>query len=313
MADMKRLTKEQLALINPLGYQHHYMTTADWIKQCFEIQVDKNNKPIIVPGRQIIDENGNISQQYKYIIKRKAELWMIALVIMMDLEFTTRTRQLLNNKKVKDFAFYGSYARIREKILDSVDSRLVPQLSHSITIKTISTSMKRAAASGFITINYDYDITRKTCSAEDNYRRITINYDKLMELSEFNLGKTRSETWKKYHSCSREHRWLRKRPVSYLKGLIEDLADKNKKEAFREKLQALKLKLKNHHDVFKAFIMSKQKMYKTSGLKNLTTIKSLKDVADEEIRIMYQNHDTGEVVLSPQQRSILDNFLAAMV
>ena len=317
MAEKKKLSqylsKEQLAVINPYGYQHHYMTTADWINQCFEIEYDEFGKPIIVPDGQIINESGVITQQYKYKIKRKAELWMIALVIIMDLEHVTRTRNFLNRKKVKDFAFYGSYARIREKILDSVDSKLVPQLSRSITVRSISTSMRRAAASGFISIEYDETVTRKTCSDEENYRRITINYDKLMELSEFNLGKERSATWKKYHSSSREHRWLRKRPVSYLKPLIEDLADKNKKEAFREKLKALKLKLKNHQDVFKAFIANKQKMYKTSPLQNLTTIKSMKEQADEEIRIMYQNHDTGEIVLSPEQMAILHNFYARIV
>lgn len=314
MAKQKYFTKDQLAVLNPYWYEHHYMTTADWIRQCFEIQCDSSGKPVIVPGHQIVNESGVITQQYKYVIKRKAELWMIALVIIMDLEMVTRTRTMLKKEKVKDFAFYGSYARIRERILDAVDPRLVPQLSRSITVRSISTSMRRAAASGFITIKYDETVTRKTCSTDDNYRRITINYDKLMELSEFNLDKhKRSNTWKKYHSSSREHKWLRKRPVSYLKPLIEDLADKNKKEVFREKLEALKLKLKNHQDVFKAFILNQQKMYKTSPLKNLTTIKSMKEQADEEIRIMYQNHDTGEIVLSHEQQAILHNFIAQMV
>lgn len=314
MADKKYLSKEQLALINPYGYQHHYMTTADWINQCFEIQQDNDGRPIIVPGHQIFNENGNIVQQYKYKIKRKAELWMIALVVIMDLEFATRALSVINKKKVKEFAFYGSYNRIREKILDAVDSKLVPQLSRSITIRSISTSMKRAEASGFIKIEYDQTITRKTCSIDKNYRRITINYDKLMELSEFNLDKKkRSNTWKKYHSSSREHKWLKKRPVSYLKPLINELADKNKKEAFREKLKALKLKLKNHQDIFKAFIINMQKMYKTSPLKNLTTIKSMEEQATEEIKIMYQKHDTDEIVLSPEQQAILQGFYASIV
>ena len=271
MAKIKKLTKEQIAQINPFGYQHHYMTTSDWIQQCFEIQCDSKNKPIILPGCKIFNEEGKLIQQFKYKVKRKAELWMIALVIIMDLEMSVRTKDALNKKKVSDFAFYGSYNRIREKILASVDSRLVPQLSRTITLRSISTAMKRAEKSGFVNIEYDYSVTRKTCSKDENYRRITINYDKLMELSEFNLDKrTRSYTWKKYHRCSREHRWLAKRPVSYLKPLIEDLADKNKKEEFRQKLQGLKLKLKNYQDVFKAFIISKQKMYKTNELKNLT-------------------------------------------
>ena len=230
MAKVNKLSKEQVTLINPYGYQHHYMTTAEWIQQCFEIQNGPNGKPIILPGRKIFNEEGNQVQQYKYKVKRKAELWMIALVIIMDLEIAVRTRDVINKKKVNDFAFYGSYKRIREKILDSVDHRLVPQLSHTITIRSISTAMKRAEKSGFVKIQYDRTVTRNVCSVDDNYRRITINYDKLMELSEFNLDKrNRSETWKKYHRCSREHRWLRKRPVSYLKPLIEDLADKNKK------------------------------------------------------------------------------------
>ena len=227
----------------------------------------------------------------------------------------TRTRSVLNkkNKQMKDFAFFGSYARIREKILDAVDEKLRPQLSRSITLRSISTSMRRAADSGFIKIEYNETVTRKTCSDTENYRRITINYDKMMELSEFNLDKrVRSNTWKKYHSSSREHKWLRKRPVSYLKPLIEELADKNRKEEYREKLKALKLKLKNHQDVFKAFIINNQKQYKTKPLKNLTTIKSMKEQADDEIRIMYVNHDTGEVVLTPEQEAILLDFYAKL-
>ena len=308
MAKQKYLNKDQIKLVNPLGYQHHYMTTENWINQCFEIQCDKAGKPIILPGRQIIDENGNVTQQYKYKIRRKAELWMIALVIIMDLELITKTRDVINNKKIKDFGFYGSYARIREKILASVDSRLVPQLSHSITTRSISTSMKRAEASGFITIKYDETVTRKTCSVDKNYRRITLNYDKLQELSEFNLSKELSETWKKYHSSSREHRWLRKRPVSYLKPLIEELADKQKKEDFKEKLNALKLKFKNHHDVFKAFIINKQKMYQTSGIDNLTAVKSMKG----KLSVMYQQHgaEPGEYEPSPYEIELLQSFIA---
>lgn len=310
MANKKYLTKEQISLINPLGFQHHYMTTADWIKQCFEFVLDKNNKPIIVPDGQIIDEAGNVTQQNKYKIKRKAELWMMALVIIMDLELVTRTRTVLAKKKVKDFAFYGSYARIREKIISMADDKLKPQLSRSITIRAISTSMRRAAASGFINIEYNKDVTRKTCSVDKNYRRITINYDKLLELSEFNLDKkNRSNTWRKYHHASREHRWLRKRPVSYLQPLINELADKEKKEAYKEKLEALRLKLKNHQDVFKAFIINNQKQYKTKELKNLTTIKSVMEAANAEISSMYQNVDTGEVVLSYEQQALLQDII----
>ena len=308
MAKQQHYTKAQKSVFNPLGYEHHYMLTEDWIKQCFEIQCDKKGNPIILPDKPIIDENGNIVPQFKYKIKRKAELWMIALVIIMDLEMIFRKDAFFNKKQMKEFAFFGSYDRIREKILACVDSRLVPQLSRTITRRSISTSMKRAASSGFITIKYDETVTRNTCSVNKNYRRITVNYDKLQELSEFNLTKERSETWKKFHRCSREHRWLRKRPVSYLKPLIEELADKQKKEAFREKLKVLNLKLKNHQDVFKAFIISKQKMYQTSEIKNLTAIKSKK----EEISVMYQKHGSspGEYVLTPYDSQLLQAFFA---
>ena len=306
MAKQQFYTKAQKSVFNPLGYEHHYMLTEDWIKQCFEIQCDKKGNPIILPDKPIIDENGNIVPQFKYKIKRKAELWMIALVIIMDLEMIFRKDAFFNKKQMKEFAFFGSYDRIREKILACVDSILVPQLSRTITRRSISTSMKRAASSGFITIKYDETVTRNTCSINKNYRRITLNYDKLQELSEFNLTKERSETWKKFHRCSREHRWLRKRPVSYLKPLIEELADKQKKEEFREKLKALNLKLKNHQDVFKAFIISKQKMYQTSEIKNLTAIKSKK----EEISVMYQKHGSspGEYVPTPYEIQQLQAF-----
>ena len=310
MAKKQVYTKAQKAVFNPLGYEHHYMLTEEWIKQCFEIQCDSSGKPIILPDSPILDEHGNFIPQCKYKIKRKAELWMIALVIIMDLEMVFRKDALVNNKHMKEFAFFGSYDRIREKILACVDSRLLPQLSRRITRRSISTSMKRAASSGFITIEYDETITRNTCSIDKNYRRITLNYDKLQQLSEFNLSRERSETWKKFHRCSREHRWLRKRPVSYLKPLIEELADKQRKEEFREKLKALNLKLKNHQDIFKAFIINKQKMYKTSNIDNLTALKSKKD----EISVMYHKHGLapGVYVPSPYEIEQLQGFISKL-
>ena len=94
---------------------------------------------------------------------------------------------------------------------------------------------------------------------------------------------------------------------------VVDLKEEIDVEEFRQKLKALKLKLKNHQDVFKAFILSQQKMYKTSDLKNLTAIKSTKDQIAEELHVMYQNHDTGEYVLSPYDRELLQAFYAKFV
>ena len=292
-------------LIKPYGYEHHYMKTTDWIKQSFQFERN-NGKEVVVPARPIFDENGNLQVQTKYKIKRKAELWMISLVSIMELEFIARNRK--NKKKTKDFAFYGSYKHIRNLILNSVDPRLVPQLSRSITINTISTSMRRAADSGFINIEYDKTITRNTCSDTDNYRRITLNYEKIMELSEFNLDKKRSNTWKKYHSSSREHKFIRKRPVSYLQPLIKDLSDSAKKEVFREKLAALKLKLKNEQDVFKAWILNNQGFYVTGANQNLTAIKSQKDEHDEIVAMMYQKPDDQHRALTADERAIFDDL-----
>ena len=308
MAVENVVKKSKINHINPYYCEHHYMLTTDWIKQCFEIQCDENGKPIVVPDRPYFDENGNLTQQNKYKIKRKAELWMISLVIISDLEMITRKKK----QKITDFAFYGSLQRIRNIILNSVDPRLTPQLSRSITIKTISTSLRRAEKSGFIKIEYNRNITNKTCSHTENYRRITLNYEKLMELSEFNLERKRSQTWLKYHSSSREHRWIRKRPISYLKPLIDELADANKKEEFRGKLAKLKLKLKNHQDVFKAWIMSKQKFYQTMELKNLTAVKSKKDESDDLLARMYQKPDTSGVVLTSHQKAIFDGVVASI-
>lgn len=299
----------KIGRLNPYRHEHHYMKTTDWIKQCFEIQRDEQGRPIVIPDCPFIDENGNLQKQNKYKIKRKAELWMIELVLIADIEMVLRKK---NRLKSNDFAFYGSLQTIRNIILNSVDPCLVPQLSRSITIKTLSTSLRRAEKSGFIKIEYNPDIKRETYSDTKNYRRITLNYDKLMELSEFNLERKRSQTWLKYHSSSREHRWIRKRPISYLKPLIDDLADSNKKEEFRRKLAKLKLKLKNHQDVFKAWIMSKQKFYETMELKNLTAVKSKKDESDEILALMYHKPDTSGFVMTRQQKAIFNGLVAQM-
>lgn len=314
-----RFSKEQLENINPLKMQHHYISTRDWINQCFIIQRDTTGKEIIIPDRTILSEDGTIVSQSKYKIKRVAELWMISLVILMDLEFNLRAKSVLNkNKKskaIKDFAFYGSYKSIRNQILDSVDVKLRPQLSRSITIRTISTAMKRAELSGFINITYDETINRKNCTHEDNYRRITLNYDKLKEISTLDPFVNSSYAWQKYHRCSREHRWMRKRPVSYLKPLIDDLSDKNRKEEFKQKLAKLKLRYKNEQDVLKAFIIKNQKMYSanTSLNKNLTAIKSVTEEADKQLMSMYRNYDedSGEY-LSPEKMAIFEAFCSSI-
>ena len=317
----KRFTKEELKKINPLQMQHHYISTRDWINQCFVIQKDASGREIFVPDRTIVSEDGTIVNQNKYKIKRVAELWMISLVILMDLEFNVRAKNMLNKtktrKEINDFAFYGSYKGIRNQILDSVDPKLRPQLSRSITIRTISTAMKRAEVSGFVKIEYNESINRKNCTHEDNFRRIMLQYDKLKEVSTLDPFFNKSLIWQKFHRCSREHRWMRKRPISYLKPLIDDLADKNKKEEFKQKLAKLKLKYKNEQDVLKAFIIKNQKQYSANaGLtKKLTTIKSVMDEADKQLMSMYHNVDvdTGEVQITPEQRAILQAFYQAIV
>ena len=308
----RRFTQEQLKMINPYNYQHHFVKTTDWIKDSFEIQCDKRGNPIKLPARPIIDENGNLIEQDKFKLKRKAELWMIAMVIIMDLEFSSKSKSVATKSKDATFAFYGSYKTIRNVILNSVDPQLVPQLSRSITIKTISTSMKRAEASGFVKIDYDETVTRRNCNKENNYRKITLCYDKLLELNYFETEKDhQSSEWTKYHASSREHRWMKKRPVSYLKPLIEDLSNKEKKAAFKEKLLKLKIKLKSDKDVMKAFILTKQKQYINKFTTDkLTAVKSNMEEADELVQLMYQNVDVATgVIVTNEQRAMLQDFI----
>ena len=308
-----RLTKEQMKLANPYQYHHHFMKTTDWIKHSFELQCDTNGNPIKLPAKPIVDENGKVIPQFKYKVKRRAELWMIAMVIIMDLEMNTKIKSVASKKNDISFSFYGSYNAIRNVILNSVDSRLVPQLSRTITIKSISTSMKRAEASGFIKIEYDRNVTRRTCTKELNYRKVSLCYDKLLELNYFETGQNKdSYEWNKYHASSREHRWMRKRPVSYLKPLMEDLSKKEKKEEFKQKLLKLKLKLRSEQDVLKAFILAKQKKYINTYTKDkLSAVKSDMEEADSQVNLMYQNVDvdTGEFILTDEQRYLIDNFV----
>lgn len=308
-----RLTKEQMKVADPYEYHHHFLKTSNWIRQSFEIQCDKNGNPIKLPARPIIDENGNVKQQTKYKVKRRAEEWMIAIVIMMDLEKNTRIKSVANKKKFDDFAFYGSNKIIRNTILNNVDPLLVPQLSRTITIKSISTSLKRAEASGFIKISYDHTYTKKDGSKKKNIRKIKLCYDKLMELNYFETGKNKdSYEWKKYHASSREHRWMLKRPVSYLKPLIEDLSKKEKKNEFKQKLLKLKLKLKSEKDVLKAFILSKQKKYINSYTTDkLTAVKSNMEEADDLVNKMYRDvdYDSGEFIMTDEQHLMLQGFI----
>lgn len=301
---------------NLLKYQHHGLSTAEWIKRCFEIQTTPDGEPIVIQCGSMINEDGKEIPLYKYKIKRYAELWLISLVVMMDLEFAVRKNNAFHKKQSTDFAFYGSYSRIRNVILNSVDSRLVPQLSRSITFNTINTSLKRAAASGLINIQYDETVTRNTCTHDKNYRRITLNYDKLQELCDFEVTpKGRSKTWWKYHHSSREHKFMRKRPVSYCKKLIDDLADKNHKDEFKAKLAKLKLKYKNYHDILKAFIITNQKRYLAGNeyaIKFLTTIKSEEEVQNATLRYMYQKPDESGLALSEEQQQLLKDFYSLL-
>ena len=77
-------------------------------------------------------------------------------------------------------------------------------------------------------------------------------------------------------------------------------------------MKTLKLKLKNYQDVFKAWILSKQKFYQTIEMKNLTAVKSNQEEQDEIIIKMYQKPDDSGFVLNDHQRSILENFSACI-
>ena len=104
---------------------------------------------------------------------------------------------------------------------------------------------------------------------------------------------------------------MRKRPVSYCKKLVNDLADEKRKNEFKTKLAKLKLKYKNSHDVLKAFIITKQKPYSLNNeysTKYITTIKSEADSQAEMMRLMYHKPDESGQVLSERQEQLMKGF-----
>lgn len=282
-----KIKKEDLSKINPYNIQQHGISFSDWIKQVFIIKKDEFGKPLY---RTITDRTEDGFKEVKiYKLKRIAELWLICLTALIKLEFAHNYKSY-NKKDFQSYKFYGRYSILKNMILSAAPDELKYQLSKSITLQTISTAMKRIENDGFITIDYDHSVKYKEREEGKYFRTIKINHQKLVELSDFNLSKKeRSKTWNNYHRCSREHRYIRKRIFSSLQPLINDLADKEKKMEYRKKLASLKLKLKGEYDVFQAFILHKQKLYKTKQINKMTIIKSEKDLSEELLSSMYNS------------------------
>lgn len=319
------LTKEQKAKANPFMLNNHYIGFDDWINQSFEMILDEDDKPIKVRGAlQCFDEHSNPVYNDRYKLKRKNELWLILITYLIRLALQQQNKSVTQNREIEPYIYYGTYASLRDDLAKHYPKELKNQLKQSINLSTISTSMKRAAESGFIKIEYDHEVNsdnKRVMNAQGrHYRSIKLNYDKILELSSFNLDPKHEQkndyTWQKYHRCSREHKWIKKRIISSLLPLVEELKDKERKAEFKKKLAKLNLKLKGPQDVFKAFIITKQGdrfLPNEHVHDNLTALKSTKGYKgapppEEEI-----DYDSSGYALTAEQEAFLEAFYERIV
>lgn len=321
------LTKEQRAKANPLMLNSHYIDFDSWMNQSFEMILDEDDNPIKVRGAlQCFDEHSNPVYNDRYKLKRKNELWLILITYLIRLALQQQNKSVAQNREIEPYIYYGTYASLRDDLAKHYPKELKNQLKQSINLSTISTSMKRAAESGFITIDYDYEVNsdnKRIMNAQGrHYRSIKLNYDKILELSSFNLSPKYEQkndyTWQKYHRCSREHKWIKKRIISSLLPLVEELKDKERKAEFKKKLAKLNLKLKGAQDIFKAFIITKQcdRFSPNEHVHDkLTALKSTKgykgapppDVFDED------EYDDSGYTLTAEQEAYLEAFYERII
>ena len=282
------LTPEQKNKANPWDYNNHFIGIKYWFHSMLEVRKDENGNDRIKYGKQIGVDNNNVPIYEELLdIHFKVPFWMILTHDFLRLDLQKRIKDVKEGKEPEDYVFYGKYATLRKHILECVGSKERKSLESILTDSYIRNSIRRAAESGFLIVEYDEDVNfhnkDEMISIGKNYRSIRVNHDKLVELSVFNLDPnyklSNDENWKKFHRCSREHKWMKKRIVSSLTKLNEELKIKEKKAAFRKKLAALNLKLKSSFDILKVFVLTKQcdqfTPYK-SVHENLTALKSKK-------------------------------------
>lgn len=308
-------TKAELKKANPYELHKHYTSFDEWLAQELTVKTNADGSyKMKYANRYELDENGNYIQPQVLDIHHGVELWMICLTKLIDWSIVFAKNEIANKREPKVFEYYGSYRSLRNAILKACPRDLRGQLTQSITVRTISTSMKRLAASGFIKIEYDPNFIGKTRDEKAamnaqgrHFRKITINYDKIIELSNFEFEKhNKTNVWTSYHDRSREHRWLKKRPYSSLNPILKDLSDKKKKREFAEKLARLHLKLKTAQDVFKAYILFVQNRYTKSEdlTQNLTALK-FTEMDEVKAAMAYDSSDA----ISPYQQAMLNDFI----
>ena len=280
-------TPEEKKKANPWDYANHFIGYKYWYHSMIEVRKDSNGNDRIKYGKQIATNNNVPVYEELLDIHFKVPFWMILVHEFLRLELQKRATDVKDGKEPEEYVFYGKYSTIRKYILECVAPNKRRSLEVIMTDSLIRNSIRRAAESGFLIVEYDLEVNfhnKKTMINEGrNFRSIRVNHDKLAELSVFDLGPDyklqESENWNKFHRCSREHKWMKKRIISSLKKLSEELKVKEKKAAFKKKLAALNLKLKNAFDILKVFVITKQcdqfTPYKNVH-DNLTALKSKK-------------------------------------
>ena len=288
--ELTELTPEQNKLANKWDYKRHFIGIKHWQQMMLEVRKDENGKDRIIYGKQIGYDKFNTPIYEEFVdIHFKVPLWMVLVHEFLRLELQKRYKDVKAGIDPGDYIFYGKYDTIRSYILECVAPKYKESLNRILTDSFIRNSIRRAAESGFLIVEYDYDVNfhNQKQMIEDgrNFRSIKVNHDKIVELSEFNLDPNYklkdSSNWGRYHRCSREHKWMKKRIISSLNKLNEELKVKEKKAAFRKKLAALNLKLKNAFDILKVFVITKQAdqfVPYASVHDNLTALKSKKKV-----------------------------------
>ena len=311
-------TPEQHKLANKWDYHRHFVGIKHWQQMMLEVRKDANGEDRIIYGEQIGYDSFNrpIYEEF-FDIHFKVPLWIVLTHEFLRLELQKRYKDVKNGKEPEEYVFYGKYETIRKYILECVSTKYKDSIKRILTDSFIRNSIRRAAESGFLIVEYDYDVNfhnkEQMINEGKNFRSIRVNHDKIVELSNFNLDPgyklKEDDNWNKYHRCSREHKWMKKRVISSLAKLNEQLRLKEKKAAFKKKLATLNLKLKNAFDVLKVFVITKQADQFTpyaSVHDNLTALKSKKKVLAPPPPDDY-DHDDG-YYLTEDDIAMLDSI-----